>query len=81
VDGWQARIAPLATPELAAALKTTDVANLPGVGPEGEPVVRFVSQTSGLIAVPLSDGSSVLVTVVVGGQEPLVSDIQPNVGD
>ena len=80
-DGWQSRVTPLATPELAAALKTTDPANLPGVGPEGEPVVRFVSQTSGLIAVPLSDGSSVLVTVVIGGQEPLVSDVQPNVGD
>jgi len=79
--GWQARVLPLATPELAEALKTTDPANLPGVGPEGEPVVRFVSQTSGLIAVPLSDGSSVLVTVVIEGQQPLVSDIQPNVGD
>jgi hypothetical protein len=80
-SGWQARVLPLATPELAEALKTTDPANLPGVGPEGEPVVRFVSQTSGLIAVPLSDGSSVLVTVVIDGQQPLVSDIQPNVGD
>jgi len=80
-SGWQARVLPLATPEFAEALKTTDPANLPGVGPEGEPVVRFVSQTSGLIAVPLSDGSSVLVTVVIGGQQPLVSDVQPNVGD
>ena len=80
-DAWQARLAPLATPDLAEALKGTDPATLPGVGPEGEPVVRFVSQTSGLIAVPLSDGSSVLVTVVIGGEQPLVSDIQPNVGD
>lgn len=80
-SAWLARLTPLTTPELAAALRTTDPANLPGVGPEGEPVVRFVAQTSGLIAVPLSDGSSVLVTVVIGGQEPLVSDIQPNVGD
>ena len=81
VDGWQSRVAPLATPEFAAALKTTDPANLPGVGPEGEPVVRFVSQTSALVAVPLADGSSVLVSVVIGGIQPLVSDIQPNVGD
>lgn len=80
-DGWLGRVSPLATTELAAALKTTDPVNLPGVGPEGEPVVRFVSQTSGLVAVPLSDGSSVLVTVVVGGPKPLVSDVQPNVGD
>jgi hypothetical protein len=80
-SAWQARVTPLATPDLATVLKTTDPANLPGVGPEGEPVVRFVSATSGLIAVPLSDGSSVLVTVVLGGEEPLVSDVQPNVGD
>lgn len=80
-DGWYARVAPLTTPEFGAALETTDPATLPGVGPEGEPVVRFVSQTSGLVAVPLSDGSSVLVTVVIGGQQPLVSDVQPNVGD
>jgi hypothetical protein len=79
--GWLARVTPLSTPELAAALKATDPANLPGVGPEGDPVVRFVSQTSSLVAVPLSDGSSVLVTVVIGGQQPLVSDVQPNVGD
>jgi hypothetical protein len=78
---WQARLAPLTTPELGAALKTTDPANLPGVGPEGEPVVRFVSRTSALIAVPLADSSSVIVSVVLGGQQPLVSDIQPNLGD
>jgi hypothetical protein len=80
-DAWLSRVTPLTTADLAAALKTTDPVNLPGVGPQGEPVVRFVSQTSGLVAVPLSDGTSVLVTVVTGGQEPLVSDVQPNVGD
>lgn len=81
-SAWQARLAPLATPQLASALKTTDPANLPGVGPStDEPVVRFVAQSSALIAVPLTDGSSVLVTVVTGGVDPLVSDIQPNVGD
>jgi hypothetical protein len=78
---WQARLAPLSTPDLAAALRTTDPAQLPGVGPDGEPVVRFVSQTSALIAVPLADSSSVLVTVVTGETGPLVSDIQPNAGN
>lgn len=36
-----------------------------------------------MIAVPLSDGSSVLVTVVAGEgtSEPMVSDVQPNTGD
>jgi hypothetical protein len=78
---WLARVTALTTPELAQALKSTDPAGLPGVGPSGEPVVRFVSQTSALVAVPLADGSSVLVSVVIGGIQPLVSDIQPNVGD
>jgi hypothetical protein len=78
---WRARLAPLATTELANALKTTDTARLPGVATSGEPVVRFLTQTSALIAVPLADGSSVLVTVVTGDTTPLVSDIQPNVGD
>src|SRR4051812_30056397 len=31
-DDWLARVSPLATTDLAAALKTTDPANLPGVG-------------------------------------------------
>jgi hypothetical protein len=78
---WQARLAPLTTPDLGAALKTTDPANLPDVRPDGEPVVRFVSQTSALIAVPLANGTSVLVTVVNGETGPLVSDIQPNAGN
>lgn len=78
---WQTRLEPLATPELASALKTTDTARLPGVAPSGEPVVRYLTATSALIAVPLTDGSSVLVTVVTGDTTPLVSDIQPNVGD
>jgi hypothetical protein len=78
---WQARLAPLTTSDLAEALRTTDPAQLPGVGPGGEPVVRYVSQTSGLIAVPLENGSSVLVTVVDGESGPLVSDIQPNSGN
>jgi hypothetical protein len=78
---WQTRLLPLATPELAQALRTTDPAQLPGVGPSGEPVVRYLAQTSSLIAVPLANGSSVLVTVVAGDTGPLVSDIQPNAGD
>jgi hypothetical protein len=78
---WQAAVTPLATPLLGTELKTVDPANLPGAGPTGEPVVRVVSQSSSLIAVPLANGSSVLVTVVQSGQKVLVSDIQPNVGD
>ena len=78
---WQAELTPLTTPELGQALKTTDPAQLPGVQPTGDPVVRYVADTSALIAVPLADGTSVLVSVVAGEQRMLVSDVQPNVGD
>jgi hypothetical protein len=80
-EQWHARLAPLATPELAEALRTTDPAELPGTGPQGEPVVRYLAQASALIAVPLANGSSVLVTVVDGSEGALVSDIQPDAGD
>ena len=82
-DDWRARLTPLATPDYGDALRTTDPATLPGVQPEGEPVVRFLAQESAMIAVPLANGSSVLVTVVAGQgtSEPVVSDVQPNVGD
>lgn len=78
---WQEALVPLSTPELSAALGTTDPANLPGAEPAGEPVVRFVATDSSMIAVPLADRSSVLVTVVRSGGKLLVADIQPNVGD
>jgi hypothetical protein len=80
---WQAELTPLTTPDYAKTLSTTDPATLPGVQPTGEPVVRFLAQESAMIAVPLADGSSVLVTVVsnAGTSEPVVSDVQPNAGD
>jgi hypothetical protein len=78
---WLASLTPLTTADLGKALRTTDTSDLPGVTPAGEPVVRFLAQGSALIAVPLSDGSSVLVTVVSGETGPQVSDIQPNTGD
>jgi|GEM_PF-4549422 len=80
---WQKRLAPLTTDDLAAALKLTDTATLPDATPSGEPVVRFVAADSALVAVPLSGGTAVLVTVVRGadGDNWLVSDIQPDEGD
>jgi len=78
---WRARVDPVATPDLAAALELTDPTSLPDAVPSGEPDVRFVSQSSALIAVPLSDGSEVLVTVVNQGQQWRASDVQPDVGD
>ncbi len=78
---WQAALTPLTTADLGQALRTTDTDKLPGVAPAGQPVVRFVAQTSALVAVSLNDGSSVLVTLVSGDSGPLVSDIQPNAGN
>lgn len=80
-DAWHDRIEPLVTQELGQALALTDPAQLPDAAPEGTPSVRFVSQSSGLIAVPLDNGSSVVVTVVDDGGSWLVSDVQPDVGD
>jgi hypothetical protein len=78
---WQKRLAPLATDDLAEALTSVDITGLPGVPPEGEPVVRYLASTSALIAVPLADSTTVLVTVVGTGAPLQVSDIQPDVGD
>jgi len=80
---WQRRLAPLATDDLAAALRLTDTSSLPDAAPSGEPDVRFVAQSSALVAVPLSTGTTVLVTVIntPGGGGWRVSDIQPDTGD
>jgi hypothetical protein len=78
---WQAALVPLTTDDLAKALSTTDPAALPGSAPEGEPVVRYLAQTSALVAVPLANGSSVLVTVVNDADGRRVSDVQPFAGD
>lgn len=81
-EQWHARVSKLTTPELAAALAQTDSASLPGSPPSGSPIVRYVTQDSGQVAVPLEDGSSVLVTVVSASRSTWqVSDVQPDVGD
>jgi hypothetical protein len=80
-DEWRAALRPLATPELARGLAITDPSTLPGGGPSGRATVRFVATSSALIEVPLSSGSSVLVTVVVVGGRWLASDVQPATGD
>ena len=78
---WLDALRPLATQQLTAGLAYTEPASLPGGKPSGAPTVRFVSTDSTLIAVPLSTGSPVLVTVVQDGGQWRVSDIQPAVGD
>ena len=79
---WHDRVAKLSTPELAAALQQTDPETLPDSPPSGSPIVRYVAQDSGQVAVPLADGSSVVVTVVAASRSTWqASDVQPDVGD
>lgn len=79
---WHERVAKLSTPELAAALAQTDPETLPDSPPSGSPIVRYVAQDSGQVAVPLADGSSVVVTVVASSRSTWrASDVQPDVGD
>ena len=78
---WQQRVTPLVTSDLAAALRLTDTTTLPGGSPAGEPEVRFVSGSSALVAVPLSTGGRVLVTVLQDAGAWRVSDVQPDEGD
>ena len=79
---WHERVARLSTPELAAALAQTDPDTLPDSPPSGSPIVRYVAQDSGQVAVPLADGSSVVVTVVAASRSTWqASDVQPDVGD
>lgn len=81
VDDWHRQVAALATPDLASALAGTAPTALPGAGADGHPRLRFVSDSSALVVVPLKNGQSVAVTVVKDGDRMLVSDIQPDVGD
>lgn len=78
---WLDGLRPLVTQQLAAGLAYTDPEALPGGKPQGQPTVRYVSTASTLLAVPLSGGSQVLVTVVQDGGQWRVSDVQPAVGD
>ena len=79
---WHDGVEKLSTPELSAALEDTDLEALPGSPPSGTPKVRYVAQDSGMVAVPLADGSTVLVTVVTASRSTWqVSDVQPDEGD
>lgn len=80
-EDWHAAVRALATPELGKTLDLTETGGLPGASPSGKPQVRFVTTTSALVAVPLDNGHSVLATVVVSGDDWLVDDIQPDVGN
>jgi hypothetical protein len=80
-EQWRIALAPLITSDLAAGLAQTDPGALPGGAPTGQPVVRFVAQGSALVAVPLSTGKTVVVTVVDRDGVWKIADVQPDVGD
>jgi hypothetical protein len=79
---WHDAVRALATPDLATKLQQTDTASLEGATATGKPQVRFVTTTSALIAVPMSNGHTVVVTVVSGQDKNwLVDDVEPDVGN
>jgi hypothetical protein len=80
-EEWHAAVRELATPDLGTTLDLTDTSDLPDALPSGTPQVRFITSSSAMVAVPLDNGSAVLVTVVNSGDGQLVDDIQPDVGN
>ena len=80
LEQWHARLAPMVTEDLAAGLRLTDLANLPGGEPGTTPTVRFVSGASALVAVPLTTGTTVLVTVVDTRAGSADGDLGPGAG-
>jgi hypothetical protein len=80
-DGWHAAVRALATPELATALDATDTGSLPDADPTGAPEVRSLAEGSAMIAVPLSTGHAVVVTVLASGGSWLVNDVEADVGN
>jgi len=81
-DEWHSTVRALATPDLSTKLDQTDLNGLVNAAVSGKPDVRFLTTTSALVAVPMTNGSPVLVTVVNNdNQRWLVDDIQPDVGN
>ncbi len=81
-EQWHDAVRALATPDLAATLNLTNTSTLPGATPSGSPQVRFIASTSALISVPLSNGTSVVATIVLQEDNTwLVDDIEPDTGN
>jgi hypothetical protein len=80
-DGWHEAVRALVTPELGTALDATDPGSLPDADPTGAPQVRSLAEGSAMVAVPLSTGHTVVVTVVAEGGAWLVNDVQSDAGN
>lgn len=81
-DEWHDAVRALSTPELAAALDATDPHSLPSAESSGRPTVMDVTATDAIVAIPMTDGRQVIVTVVsADGKSWLARDIQPYAGN
>lgn len=85
VDGhepeeWLRRVSRHATPDLAAALRSTDPARLPMARVDGAPRLRSAGPYAALADVRLADGDTVTVTVAFDGGEWRVTAIEPASG-
>ncbi|MEJ2578408.1 MAG: hypothetical protein P8Z68_04855 [Kineosporiaceae bacterium] len=81
-EEWHAAVRELATPDLGSYLDTVDPSSLPDATPSGKPTIVGLTATSAIVTVPLSNGQSVSVSVLVSGADTwLVDDIQPATGN
>jgi hypothetical protein len=81
-DQWHEAVRALSTPELASALAQTSPESLPGISVSGKPSVRYVTPADAIIAVPMTNGHSVVVSVIsTDAKTWLVRDVQPDTGN
>jgi len=75
IQQWHRRLAPYVTPELAAALRHTDPARVPDATVARSPEALRVGEYLSQIAVPMSDGKDLTLTVAWDGEVWRISDI------
>jgi hypothetical protein len=81
-DEWRDAVRALATTDLSTRLDQTDLNGLVNASASGKPDVRFLTTASALVAVPMTNGRPVLITVVNNdNQRWLVDDVQPDIGN
>jgi hypothetical protein len=77
---WHRRLVPYVTPELAAALEDAAPDRVPDATVAGSPRVLRVGEFLSHIAMPMSDGKDVTLTVAWDGEVWRVSDIDREAG-
>jgi len=74
-QAWHRRLVPYVTPELAAALQDADPDRVPDATVAGSPQALRVGEFLSQIAVPMSDGKDLTLTIAWDGEAWRVSDI------